>query len=197
MNIEFKLPELGENIDSGDVVSVLVREGDVIAGNDGVVEVETDKAVVEIPCPHAGKIAKVHVAKGQTIKVGQPLLTIEAEESAMTQTNARKAGDRKPQASQDGQCPRNNRPGPLPKRRGELNLWRPGPRRDNWPANWASISPGSRQRQGRTDYRRGRPRSGGTKNGRGRDGRRLPKRRPRARRPSGRIGPRRLRPRTP
>ena len=79
MNVEFKLPELGENIESGDVVSVLVREGDVIAGNDGVLEVETDKAVVEIPCPHAGIIAKVHVKKGQTIKVGQPLLTIEAE----------------------------------------------------------------------------------------------------------------------
>jgi pyruvate dehydrogenase E2 component (dihydrolipoamide acetyltransferase) len=85
MNVEFNLPELGENIESGDVVSVLVREGDVIARNDGVVEVETDKAVVEIPCPHAGKITKVLVQKGQTIKVGQPLLTIEAEEPAKTQ----------------------------------------------------------------------------------------------------------------
>lgn len=82
MNFEFKLPELGENIDSGDVVSVLVREGDVIAGNDGVIEVETDKAVVEVPCPQAGKIVKVAVQKGQTIKVGQPLLTIEVEAEA-------------------------------------------------------------------------------------------------------------------
>ena len=64
------------------MVSVLVREGDVIAGNDGVIEVETEKAVVEIPCPHAGKVVKVHVTKGQTIKVGQPLLTIEAEAEA-------------------------------------------------------------------------------------------------------------------
>ena len=79
MNVEFTLPELGENIESGDVVSVLVREGDVIACNDGVIEVETEKAVVEIPCPHAGKVVKVHVAKGQTIKVGQRLLAIEAE----------------------------------------------------------------------------------------------------------------------
>ena len=79
MNVEFKLPELGENITSGDVVSVLVREGDVIAANDGVIELETDKAVVEIPCPHAGKITKVHVAKGQTVKVGQPVLSVETE----------------------------------------------------------------------------------------------------------------------
>ena len=58
MIAEFKLPELGENITSGDVVNVLVREGDVIAANDGVIELETDKAVVEIPCPLAGKVAK-------------------------------------------------------------------------------------------------------------------------------------------
>ena len=57
MNIEFKLPELGENVASGDVVSVLVREGDVIAANDGVVELETDKAVVEIPCEAADNVS--------------------------------------------------------------------------------------------------------------------------------------------
>ena len=55
MNKEFKLPELGENITSGDVVKVLVREGDAIAANDGVIELETDKAVVEIPCPRPAR----------------------------------------------------------------------------------------------------------------------------------------------
>lgn len=79
MNIDFKLPELGENIESGDIVNILVHEGDVIAANDGVLEMETDKAVVEIPCPYGGKIAKIHVKKGQTIKVGQTLLTIQSE----------------------------------------------------------------------------------------------------------------------
>ena len=81
MSVEFKLPELGENITSGDVVSVLVHEGDVIAANDGVIELETDKAVVEIPCPQAGKIVKIHVSKGKTIKVGEAVLSIEAEEA--------------------------------------------------------------------------------------------------------------------
>ncbi len=84
MSIEYKLPELGENIESGDVVSVLVDEGQVIEGNQGVVELETDKAVVEIPCPHAGKITKVHVKKGQTVKVGEALVTVEADERAET-----------------------------------------------------------------------------------------------------------------
>jgi pyruvate dehydrogenase E2 component (dihydrolipoamide acetyltransferase) len=79
MPIEFTVPELGENIVSGDIVKVLVQEGQTIKANDGVVELETDKAVVEIPCPHAGKIVKLLVKKGQTVKVGQPILTVEAE----------------------------------------------------------------------------------------------------------------------
>ena len=82
MSIEFKLPELGENIESGDVVKVLVREGQAIEGNQAVVELETDKAVVEIPCRYAGTIAKIHVGEGDTVKVGQTLLTVEAEEGA-------------------------------------------------------------------------------------------------------------------
>jgi pyruvate dehydrogenase E2 component (dihydrolipoamide acetyltransferase) len=82
MNIDFKLPELGENVHSGDVVNVLVQEGDVIAANDGVVELETDKAVVEIPCPHAGRVAKLLVRKGDTVKVGQAILTISSGETA-------------------------------------------------------------------------------------------------------------------
>jgi pyruvate dehydrogenase E2 component (dihydrolipoamide acetyltransferase) len=78
MAIDFKLPNLGENIDSGDVVNVLVKEGDVITANQALIEVETGKATVEIPCPHAGKITKLHVAAGKSIKVGGVIATIEA-----------------------------------------------------------------------------------------------------------------------
>jgi len=94
MSIEFKLPELGENIESGDIVNVLVREGEVIEGNQGVVELETDKAVIEVPCPHAGKIEKIHVKKGDSVSVGQVLLTVdgdaEPEESAPDEEPAEK-----------------------------------------------------------------------------------------------------------
>lgn len=79
MSIEFKLPELGENVETGDVVNVLVAVGDQIEANQPVCELETDKAVVEIPCPQAGKITKVHFKKGDTVQVGQTLLTLEAE----------------------------------------------------------------------------------------------------------------------
>jgi len=86
MNIEFRLPELGENIGSGDVVKVLVGPGDRIAANDGVFELETDKAVIEIPCPHAGTIAEILVDTGDTVKVGQVLLRVEVEEESVEET---------------------------------------------------------------------------------------------------------------
>jgi pyruvate dehydrogenase E2 component (dihydrolipoamide acetyltransferase) len=79
MKIELHLPELGENITSADVTRVLVREGDTIAVGRSVLEVETEKAVVEIPSSQAGKVVNVHVSKGQAIKVGQLLLTLETE----------------------------------------------------------------------------------------------------------------------
>jgi pyruvate dehydrogenase E2 component (dihydrolipoamide acetyltransferase) len=95
MNLEFKLPALGENIENGDVVNVLVHEGDRIAANDPVFELETDKAILEIPCPHAGKITKIHVGKGDTVNVGQTLLTLEAEvESPQAAEAAPAAGTR-------------------------------------------------------------------------------------------------------
>lgn len=76
MPIEFRLPSLGENVRTGDVVKVLVKEGEEIEANQSICELETDKAVVEIPCPHAGKILKVHFQEGQTVEVGQVLLTL-------------------------------------------------------------------------------------------------------------------------
>ena len=78
MNIEFKLPELGEHIESGDVVKVLVEEGEPVAVNQGVCELETDKAVVEIPCPQSGRVVKVHIHKGDTVYVGQTLITLDS-----------------------------------------------------------------------------------------------------------------------
>ena len=78
MATEFTLPDLGENIASGDVVTVFVSEGDVIKPGQALLEVETDKAVIEVPCPPGGQIAKVLVKKGETVKVGQPLVLLDA-----------------------------------------------------------------------------------------------------------------------
>jgi pyruvate dehydrogenase E2 component (dihydrolipoyllysine-residue acetyltransferase) len=77
--IEIKLPELGDGIESGDVLEVLVSEGDVIAKDQGIVELETDKATVEVPSSHAGTVTKIHVSSGDTIRIGASMISIEAE----------------------------------------------------------------------------------------------------------------------
>jgi pyruvate/2-oxoglutarate dehydrogenase complex dihydrolipoamide acyltransferase (E2) component len=91
MAIDFRLPDLGENIESGDIVNVLVNEGDQIAAEQGVLEVETGKAVIELPCPHAGRVTKIHVKKGSKVKPGDALLTLEGSNGAAAPTAAQKS----------------------------------------------------------------------------------------------------------
>lgn len=74
---EFKLPDLGEGVHEGQIVNVLVKEGDPINEFQPMLEVETDKAAVEIPSPKSGKVARVHVQAGQMVKVGQTMITID------------------------------------------------------------------------------------------------------------------------
>ncbi|MDF7825750.1 2-oxo acid dehydrogenase subunit E2 [Pontiellaceae bacterium B12227] len=76
--VEFKLPDLGENIESGDIISILVAEGDTVTKEQPLLEIEAGKANMEIPSPAAGTISSVHVAQGDTVSVGQLAFTIEA-----------------------------------------------------------------------------------------------------------------------
>jgi len=74
---EFKLPELGENIDSGDLVRLLVSVGSTVSEGQPVMELETDKAVVEVPSTVSGKVREVKVKEGQKVKVGEVIFTLE------------------------------------------------------------------------------------------------------------------------
>jgi 2-oxoisovalerate dehydrogenase E2 component (dihydrolipoyl transacylase) len=74
---EFKLPDLGEGLTEGEVVRWLVTEGDTITLNQPIVEVETAKAVVEIPAPYGGTVVKLHAGAGDTLDVGAPLLSVD------------------------------------------------------------------------------------------------------------------------
>jgi pyruvate dehydrogenase E2 component (dihydrolipoamide acetyltransferase) len=75
----FLLPDLGEGLTEASVVQWLVAEGDVVAVDEPVVEVETAKSVVEVPCPYAGRVSALHAAEGEIVDVGTPLITIAAE----------------------------------------------------------------------------------------------------------------------
>ncbi|HIK92668.1 MAG TPA: hypothetical protein EYG03_11885, partial [Planctomycetes bacterium] len=84
--VEFSLPEVAEGVASVDIAEVLVSVGDVIKAGAVICEAETDKSVAEIDCPDAGTIKAVHVAVGQTVNVGEPLVTIEITSSPESST---------------------------------------------------------------------------------------------------------------
>ncbi len=74
---EFKLPELGENIDQGDLVRLMISPGATITEGQTVMELETDKAVVEVPSSVSGTVKEIRVKEGQKVKVGQVIFTVD------------------------------------------------------------------------------------------------------------------------
>src|ERR1017187_6877218 len=73
--IEFKLPALGENIEQGDLVRLMITPGATVSEGQAVMELETDKAVVEVPSSVSGTIKEILVKEGDKIKVGQVVFT--------------------------------------------------------------------------------------------------------------------------
>jgi pyruvate dehydrogenase E2 component (dihydrolipoamide acetyltransferase) len=82
MATDFTLPELGENIAAGDVLRVLVKAGDVLAKDQPVLELETDKATIEVPSSVAGQVKEIKVKAGDKVKVGQTILSVEGGDGA-------------------------------------------------------------------------------------------------------------------
>ena len=77
MAFEFHLPDIGEGVVEGEIVSWKVKVGDTVALDQPIVEVMTDKATVEIPSPRAGRIAKINFTDGQVCPVGAVLVVID------------------------------------------------------------------------------------------------------------------------
>ena len=90
MAFEFKFPDVGEGIHEGELVKWLVNEGDFIKEDQAIAKIETDKAIVEIPSPKSGKILKLNFKEGDTIKVGETLVTIGEEGERVSKTSERK-----------------------------------------------------------------------------------------------------------
>ena len=86
MKFDFLFPDIGEGLDEGIIMKWLVEEGDIIKEGDNVAEVETDKVTAEIPSPRSGKVGKLIYKEGDTVNVGEVLITIEieGEESAQS-----------------------------------------------------------------------------------------------------------------
>jgi pyruvate dehydrogenase E2 component (dihydrolipoamide acetyltransferase) len=79
MSQEFKLPELGEGVESGDVLKVLVSVGDRVSIDQAVVELETDKATIEVPVPFGGTVKEIRVQEGGKVQVGQVILVVDTD----------------------------------------------------------------------------------------------------------------------
>ena len=109
MATQIKLPNLGENIESGDVLSIFVREGDTVQADQDLLEVETDKATMPIPAPQAGKITKVLVKEGDTVEVGSPIMEIEADAGA---EKAAKKQSEQPKQEKARAAPKPKEPAP-------------------------------------------------------------------------------------
>ena len=93
----FTLPDLGEGLEEAIVSAWLVAEGDTVSLNQPFVEIETAKATVEVPAPFAGRVARLHVAAGETLAVGAPLATFEVVGG--DGTGGRHAGSSSPASS--------------------------------------------------------------------------------------------------
>jgi pyruvate dehydrogenase E2 component (dihydrolipoamide acetyltransferase) len=79
---EFALPDLGEGLTEGEILSWSVQVGDTVTLNQVIVEVETAKAAVEVPSPYAGVVTKIHHEAGETVDVGAPIITVDTDPSA-------------------------------------------------------------------------------------------------------------------
>jgi pyruvate dehydrogenase E2 component (dihydrolipoamide acetyltransferase) len=104
MASEIKLPELGEKVDSGEIVDVKVAPGDEVSEGQALVEVEAEKSTVEVPSPIAGRVTQMLVKKGDKVKTGQTLCLVEAK-------NGQKEG---PKTAAPPRTPTETKPEPKP-----------------------------------------------------------------------------------
>ena len=101
---EFKLPDLGEGVESGEVARVLVSEGDQIEAEQTILELETDKALVEVPSPAAAKVVSVQVKDGDTVPVGAVLITYEESGTGTGPAKEPTAEEAKPEVEPQGEA---------------------------------------------------------------------------------------------
>src|SRR5438132_468085 len=105
MPTEMKLPELGENVESGDVLRVLVKAGDRVKKDQAVLELETDKATIEVPSSAEGVIKDIKVKAGDKVKVGQTILVVEDGAGQKPEGEGQRAEGKEQTASTEAGAP--------------------------------------------------------------------------------------------
>ncbi len=151
MRREFRLPDVGEGLTEADIVSWRVQPGDTVIVNQIIVDIETAKAVVELPSPYAGVVAALLVPEGQTVDVGTPIIAVDVPGPAGGGPG-RLPGAPAGTAAGAGRRParRRRRPGRHRGRGTASLLRRPGAAGP--PARGAAGRPGRLRGQGRRDH---------------------------------------------
>ncbi|CAM3489978.1 dihydrolipoamide acetyltransferase family protein [Stackebrandtia soli] len=90
---QFNLPDLAEGLVDAEIIKWLVQPGDTVTLNQPIVEVETAKALTEIPSPYVGEVTTLHHKEGETVDVGQPLITFDTDPGGEPEAAAPPAGD--------------------------------------------------------------------------------------------------------
>ncbi len=103
MAYEFKLPDIGEGIHEAEIVKLHVKEGDDVQEDDVFAEVETDKAVVEIPVPINGKVSTLNIQEGDTVEVGSVVATFATDEDPEEASEDARAAAEEPDAKREDQ----------------------------------------------------------------------------------------------
>lgn len=98
MPFDFVLPDLGEGITEGEIRRWVVKEGDSVAEHQTVLEIETDKAIVEVPSPRKGRVLKIRKEEGDTAKVGETLMTIAEGDEAELKAEIKPAAEERPRS---------------------------------------------------------------------------------------------------
>jgi len=112
--IEFKLPALGENIEEGDLVRLMIAPGATVSEGQAVMELETEKAVVEVPSSVSGKVGEILVKEGEKIKVGQVIFTVENHAGAAVAAAAPNSAPMASAQRQSSEPPAAAKPQPAP-----------------------------------------------------------------------------------
>ena len=113
MAYEFKLPDIGEGIHEAEIVKLHVKEGDDVQEDDVFAEVETDKAVVEIPVPVNGKVSTLNIKEGDTVEVGSVVATFATDEDPEEASEDATAAAEEPDAKREDQEPLEQTPRPV------------------------------------------------------------------------------------
>ncbi|WP_445613173.1 dihydrolipoamide acetyltransferase family protein [Geobacillus sp. YF-1] len=106
MIYEFKLPDIGEGLHEAEIIRWLVREGDVVNADQPIAEIQTDKAMVEMTTPVAGKVVALAGPEGATVKVGEPLIVVETEAAVAGEAAPTEDSVREPVPAACGEAPR-------------------------------------------------------------------------------------------